>query len=317
MKSIFLFLFLIPIISLKAQSTINFESLLSEPDTFLNGMDGSEGFNLEGVFFPYEYNFEFDFWSGQWAVSTSTDDKTGNASNLYGAITGKGLSGQAYLIAQNPFSGAPLHFKTAQPIELLDVSITNTTYAYFVLRDGNQFSKAFGGVDGTDPDEFYLRWKGFLDGKLTDSLDFHLADFRFNDAAEDYILDNWTNCELSELGVVDSVTIEFFSTDVGQFGINTPVFFAMDDLRFRRTNQHPTQKLKSLKVYPNPAQDFLQWSTQLMTEEVILQSTSGQTYALSIPPGARQVTISHLPKGYYQIILQAKDGPYLGAFIKL
>lgn len=315
MKSILLSFLLISVSSLQAQTTINFESLLSEPDTFLNGIDGSEGFELEELFFPFEYDFEFNFWSGQWAVSTSTDDETGNASNLYGAINGTGSSGQTYLVGTRPFSGAPLHFKSERPIELVDVKITNTTYAFIVLRDGNQFSKAFGGVDGTDPDEFFLRWKGFLEGQLTDSLDFHLADYRFTDSSQDYILEDWTNCDLSALGVVDSITLDFFSTDVGQFGINTPLFFAMDDLQYISSNQTPSLRFESVNVYPNPSSDFIYWNESLFIDQVTIIHQSGKV--INLNSDRNRLAISHLPKGFYRMILKGKKENLQASFIKV
>ena len=61
-------------------------------------------------------------------------------------------------------------------------------------------------------------------------MDFYLADFRFADNALDYVVDSWTWVDLSSLGVVSSLSFSLASSDVGQFGMNTPAYFAMDNL---------------------------------------------------------------------------------------
>jgi hypothetical protein len=49
----------------------------------------------------------------------------------------------------------------------------------------------------------------------------------------DYIQADWRTIDLSGLGLIHSVGFEIDSSDRGQFGINTPVYFAMDRLAFQ------------------------------------------------------------------------------------
>ncbi len=109
--------------------------------------------------------------------------------------------------------------------------ITNTTYAYLAMRDGSQFSKVFGGQTGNDPDFFLLTITGLdsLDAPIG-TVDFYLADFRSADNSLDYLIDSWTEVDLTGLDGAATLSFGLTSSDVGQFGMNTPAYFAIDNL---------------------------------------------------------------------------------------
>ena len=111
---------------------------------------------------------------------------------------------------------------------------TNTTYAALSMRDGDAFAKKFGGDTGDDPDFFILTLQGFLGGVAGNTVDFPLADYRFADNSQNYILDEWTWLGFSELGTFDEIQFSFASSDVSVFNgdeyINTPQYFAMDSM---------------------------------------------------------------------------------------
>jgi hypothetical protein len=44
------------------------------------------------------------------------------------------------------------------------------------------------------------------------------------------VLATWTWFDLTALGTVDTITFTFDGSDQGAFGLNTPAYFAMDDL---------------------------------------------------------------------------------------
>ncbi|MGL4422920.1 MAG: DUF4465 domain-containing protein, partial [Gemmataceae bacterium] len=110
--------------------------------------------------------------------------------------------------------------------------ITNTTYAGLSMRDGDSFSKKFGGISGNDPDFFLLTIVGkSVGGQTLGTIDFYLADYRFSNNSQDYIIQEWTTVNLSTLPE-QTRRLEFIlsSTDNGTFGMNTPAYFAMDNL---------------------------------------------------------------------------------------
>gem|GEM_PF-4477022 len=83
-------------VGLQAQTVADFESHGLGIDSFANGADSSIGFwepseqdNI--LWFPTQYNFEYSYWSGGWALSTMRDDTTRGFANLYSAITAGGV----------------------------------------------------------------------------------------------------------------------------------------------------------------------------------------------------------------------------------
>ena len=58
----------------------------------------------------------------------------------------------------------------------------------------------------------------------------YLADFTAEAAEEDYILDAWTWVDLSSLGEVSGLQFTLSSSDNGEYGMNTPAYFAIDDI---------------------------------------------------------------------------------------
>ena len=100
------------------------------------------------------------------------------------------------------------------------------------MRDGDAFAKKFGGPTGNDPDFFKLTISGLDAGNApTGTVDFYLADFRFANNALDYILTNWTLVDISSLPIhTRKLQFTLSSSDNGTFGMNTPAYFAVDNL---------------------------------------------------------------------------------------
>jgi len=109
--------------------------------------------------------------------------------------------------------------------------LTNSTYAYLSMLEGDGFAKKFGGASGNDPDFFKVTIRKYLNGELgTDSVEFYLADFRFANNSQDYIVNDWTYVDLTPLGNVDYLEFSLASSDIGTFGINTPTYFCVDNV---------------------------------------------------------------------------------------
>ncbi|MBE0676250.1 MAG: DUF4465 domain-containing protein, partial [Bacteroidales bacterium] len=112
------------------------------------------------------------------------------------------------------------------------ISVSNTTYAYMAMLNGNAFAKKFGGDSGSDPDWFKVVLTALNDeGNPVGSVDIFLADYRYDNNSLDYISNVWTKIDLSVFGFVKGLVIEIASSDTGEFGINTPAYVCIDDIR--------------------------------------------------------------------------------------
>jgi hypothetical protein len=101
------------------------------------------------------------------------------------------------------------------------------------MRDGDAFAKKFGGATGNDPDFFKLTIIGKeASDVVVNTVDFYLADFRSANNAQDYVVNSWTTVDLTSLAGSRTLTFTLSSSDNGQFGMNTPAYFAIDDLTF-------------------------------------------------------------------------------------
>jgi hypothetical protein len=203
-------------------------------ESYWNGSDGSGGFESDGLVFNNDYNATWDSWTG-WSYSNTIDTTTPGYTNQYSARTGAGaLGSRTYAVANVYSGGAPptveLTAATAG-LNFQSLMVTNTTYAALSMRDGDVFAKQFGGVDGSDPDWFLLTIEGFDgSGNSVGTVDFYLADYRSSDPAEDYIVDAWTELDVSSLASATKLGFSLSSSDVGMFGMNTPAYFAVDNI---------------------------------------------------------------------------------------
>lgn len=220
-------------LSPQAQQVADFENLELAPNTYWNGAPVNEApFSSGDASFENKYvksQWGSFYWSKGFAYSNKTDVSTAGYLNMYSAITGKGVNGSSnYIVSQNNsvirFQQYPYH----KPVTGL--YITNGTYAALSMQSGDDYAKKFGGASGDDKDFFRLTITGFAQGQeLAQKVTFYLADFRNDDNSKDYIVKTWKWVDLSTLGAVDSLKFSLSSSDVGEYGINTPLYFCIDN----------------------------------------------------------------------------------------
>jgi hypothetical protein len=224
---------LIVVLAMAGMSTAaemaNFDDLILDANSYWNGSDGSGGFVSGGAFFHNNYNVDWYYWDG-FAYSNITDTTTSGMAGQYNSIAGTGQGDSAnYGVG---FVGwAELPTVTFNAAEIDGLYVTNNNYAYYSMLNGDALAKKFGGDDGNEPDWFLLTITGKdACGVVTGVVEFYLADFRFEDNSEDYIVDTWEYVELSSLGVVTKLEFSLSSSDVGDWGMNTPAYFVIDTI---------------------------------------------------------------------------------------
>lgn len=312
--SIFLFISFIS----HGQHTMDFENFDIPNDSFLNGSSMEGEFSDQVILLPNSYNEMWKSWSG-FAISNVSDTVTPGRPNQYASITGSGYLQSNHYAVGYATPQVKIYLKEAYRGEkITQLAISNSTYTYYSLLNGDSFAKKFGGVDGNDPDYYGLIIHGYHSGSIgTDSVEVILADYRFNNNDLDYISKKWQLIDLSVLGPVDSIQITAVSTDVGMFGINTPTYFCVDNISTTATlTSNNNLSLTPLDISPNPTSDVVLIKNKSIDEVQVL-SPSGHIifYHRNIN---QQIDISHLPSGIY--MLRAKDQKgdvYLGKLTKL
>lgn len=205
-------------------ATIDFSSLSLAPNTYWNGSDNAGGFTAGGAFFNnsyyYDSTYNYESWTG-FAYSNISNTTTTDYTNQYSAITGGGVLGAGSNFALG-FGSDPndsyIDLPTAnRPDSLV---LTNTTYTYYSMLNGDQFAKKF-----TASDWFLLTITGYsgtgATGSQTGSVHFYLAQ-NLN------FVNTWTNVSLASLGRdTQSLGFELTSSDSGVYGMNTPAYFAL------------------------------------------------------------------------------------------
>ncbi len=202
----------------------------SSTASYWNGSDGSGGFTSGGAAFNNAYNSTWGSWSG-WSYSNVNNTTTAGYTNQYAAYTGtdaggSGIYGVAYVGSVRPTIALP------DGMGPQSIRVTNATYPALSMLNGDSFAKKFGGTSGDDPDWFKLTITGndAVGGNPLGSVDFYLADYRFTDNAQDYLLDTWELVDLSSLSTARELVFDLSSSDNGTWGMNTPAYFAVDNL---------------------------------------------------------------------------------------
>lgn len=227
MKHIYLAIIAIFLSAVTTAQVATFDDLSLDAEEYWNGDDLSGSFTSGGFVFMNSYNSDWFSWSG-FAYSNTTDATTASYENQYSAIAGSGNKHSAnYAVCYaSPLAEVVLPKKS----KISGFYITNSTYAYLSMKNGDAFSKKFGGETGNDPDFFKLTIKAYDESQVAvDSIEFYLADFRFDDNSKDYIINKWIWFDLSAMKDAQKLVFSLSSSD-NSFGyMNTPAYFCMDD----------------------------------------------------------------------------------------
>jgi len=333
MKKYVLFVFMtaaliiIQSISLSAQTASTFENLSLAPGSYWNGSSTPLGssFASGNAIFPNVYDTAYGgFWSGGWAYSNMQDSTTAGFMNLYSARPAIGYGNSSnYAVGQQ---GSVMKLgEEASGKAILGFYVTNGTYAAISMRDGDLFAKKFGGESGNDPDWFKLTVKKWFNGEMTDdSVDFYLADYRLEDNANDYIVTDWHWVDLTPLGNVDSIMFKLTSSDMGDWGMNTPAFFCIDNFTtadFYAAIPDGLVANSLIVIYPNPVENIITIDLSALPEknyEVNIFDISGKLVH-SEKTGASEkpaFDVSKLTSGAYFIKMIGANSVYTKTVIK-
>ncbi len=223
--------------------------------------------------FRYHWDTAFGgFWSSGSAYTNVKDTSNGTYINLYGSITNGGFNGNYYVASQDK----AIIKMNSNALSLSGFFVTNTTYAYKTIKNGNFVARKFGDTTGTHsglpqgtyPDWFKLVVRPYRAGVLlTDSVEHYLADYRAAGTTNDFIQKNWQYVFCAGLPISDSILITLRSSDNGSFGMNTPGFFCMDNISVVNTvGIHELENVMNISAYPNPTSENMSLQYVAKTE---------------------------------------------------
>jgi hypothetical protein len=209
--------------------------------------------------------------------------------------------------------------------------LTLNAYTYKSIKCGDDFADAF-----EHGDFYYVTIKGYLNGMLTDTVAYYLADYRNSTA---YVVDDWKWVNLQDLGTVDSLSFEITTSDVGQYGPNTPMYFCMDEIKvgtcqscsstdnshdtfptpgYSRSSRSLDKSIQGLKidVLPNPANSILNIRTEVGSTVTIVTKEGAIIKKLETDSDVTEVTVSDLVPGMYIIYCENNGRIVSATFIK-
>jgi hypothetical protein len=212
--------------------TITFDTLPVPSTGYWSGADGSGTFSSGKINFQNFYNSSWQTWSG-FAYSRLNDTATQGFANQF-SVYNKTNADNKFVLFYPPFDGKAFVSFAENEVHIIhSLDICNTTYAALSMKNGDTYCKKFGGTTGNDPDWFKVTIYGYdQNGTSAGSVTCYLADFRSADSSKDYILDRWFTVDLSSLGKINHLSFEFSSSDTGTYGINTPTYLCLDNIRY-------------------------------------------------------------------------------------
>lgn len=158
---------------------------------------------------------EYGAWEGFTISKVASDTLNQFACAAKGGVAGVGTP---FMVAYQGMKSPTMFFDGEYTP--LEVQICQSAYTLTSIKNGDGFAKKF-----TKQDTLTLMIAG-LDGEQneTNKVVYYLAvDSVFNEA--------WTKVDLSSIGKCMGLSFSLTSTDIGEYGMNTPGYFALDAMK--------------------------------------------------------------------------------------
>lgn len=196
--------------------------------TYWNGEDGNGMLQDNSFVYTNNYNAEYGSWDGfalscSSSTSFSADNYLTDQYNCCSVIPNSKVFLVGYYSAWA--NSEPTIYMTASKTDLtrrsfypLTVDITNAAYTLNSMKNGDAYAKKF-----EYSDYLYLYITGYKAGKEINSIKIALAE-------NGTMLEKWGTADLRSFGLVDEIRFRMDSSDKGEWGINTPTYFCLDNL---------------------------------------------------------------------------------------
>ncbi len=206
--------------------------------------------------------FEYEVWHGQrYSNQTWQDTPPGGLAGEHVAYPKSGAAGSSnyavvYRASEVVSEVQPGVYEASSYVtldlpadkQIESIEVANSTYTWDSMANGDGFARRFGWLavnddgdfsdpgeyDGDYPDYFLMTVTGLDaagDPIAATPVEVYLADYR-GDTADDYILEDWLLVDLSDLRGAAKLQFKLESNDYGQYGMNTPAYFLLDNITF-------------------------------------------------------------------------------------
>ena len=175
-------------------------------------------------------NTQNGYWGG-FTASNRTDLNQSGLDAQYTAAAGCGYDGSSqYAVAYTMGVQTDVYAADGQSYTVTGCYVTNNLWTYQDILQGGYGEPPYGGTTGNDPDWFKVTATGKnASGQTVGTLDFYLADYRFANNEEDYVLNTWEWFDLSPLGNVATISFSLSSSRGSGYNMITPAYFCMDN----------------------------------------------------------------------------------------
>ena len=224
-------------------STVIIDALQADLQ-YTDGVWSDNNSNVNLIIDGYEFYHHYEDMSGYDYVYGFTASKINDISEHsplysfpYACISGGGVEGKdsPYIVGYwdnyyetDTFDGRTCRIFAANGAEFKpqSVMVNNTTYVYYALLNGNPgISRPFGYGDSLT-----LIAHGVHPDGTESKAEFQLANIIDSNDVASGIITNWTQFNLSGLGICTGMYFTMESSDTSEYGMNSPSYFCIDKL---------------------------------------------------------------------------------------
>ncbi len=220
-------------ILVKSLIKIDFEDKNFLPNSYSIGEPGRSVRSIKMVNLPVVNDTANNYWSG---YALSSQYRTNQADSLIYQFSAYSTNGgdeasKVFLVYYEDLvfgESNYITFNDGLSHTIGDIAVANNSYSWWVMKIGDSSPVAH---QFTMPNSWFIaRFSGYNEvGALVGVVDVHLADLTLGNSS--YQLSNWATVNLSSLGNISKLGVNFLSSDVGENGINTPAYICIDNIR--------------------------------------------------------------------------------------
>lgn len=303
------------------------EIVYNENDVW-EGVYNEENLCVDGYVFshttPYGYGYYEGFIASRNTDSENHYDAVGWTNNQWGCMAKGGVdlaSGEtfdadavvgkpfivsyysAYSLSQSEYGTSYITLDNNGLFKPQGLYVCNSPWGYYGCTVGDGFAQPL-----VDEGGYYkVTFHGVnMTNQTTEKVDFYLAQRGYSDinsdgvinSADDFTLDHWAWCDLSQLGEVNLLYITMDSSDKGEYGMNTSTIVCLDGLQVKGVTGG-IGRVDNAGNHIYFADGNLHLALSEAQQVAIFNLSGTQVLKSDFNAGIHMLCLSHLPHGIY------------------